>query len=256
MFIIENQLLLLILSFVAGCIGSGVLLRKRSGHRAWLVADLIWVVLGGLGALLAVLAGVYKADSSRIDRQIDVAYAASADFDRGAARFQLGYCEGPTDEPLTVPTDEPLTVLCDKVDFLSASTAKNADLPLFIAITREVLPLRSLNFFSDRSDADMEMIEMADAFDPEQFLVFASRDENTSDALRVLRIKEPLIAADFNILASSYDALVDQIAKLKDEWDNLQANAFILIIQIIAICLVSFAAPFRLGKSIVDIRDS
>lgn len=248
MFIVENQLLLLILFFLAGCVGTGTLLRKRSGHRAWLLADLIWVVLGGFGALLAVLAGLYKADSNQINRQIDVAYAASSAFDRDAARFRLSYCEG--------PKEDPLLILCDKVDFLSASTAKNADLPLFIAITSEVLTLRSLNFFGDRSDADMEMIEMADAFDPDQFLVFPTRDENTSDALRVLRVTEPLIAADYNILAFSYDALIGQVAKLKDEWEYLQANAFILIIQIMAICLVSFAAPFRLGKSFVDIRDS
>lgn len=248
MFVLENQLLLLLLFFASGVIGTVMLLRKPSGHRGWLVADLIWVVLGGFGALVAVLAGVYKADSSQINRQIDVAYAASSAFDRDAARFRLSYCEG--------AQGQHLAVLCDKVDFLSASTARNADLPLFIAITSEVLPLRSLNFFGMRDSEEMQMAKHADEFDPDQFLIFASRDEATSDALRVLRVSQPLIAADYNILASSYDALVKQVGKLKREWEYLQDNAFILIIQIIAICLVSFAAPFRLGKSAVDIRDS
>ncbi|MFK7940139.1 MAG: hypothetical protein AB8B82_12215 [Roseovarius sp.] len=247
MFIIENQLALLILFFATGCVGTGVLLRRRAGHRAWLMADLTWVVLGGFGALVAVLAGVYKADSGQINRQIDVAFSASSAFDRDAARFRLSYCEG--------AQGVHVAVLCDKVDFLSASTAQNADLPLFIAITSEVSPLRSLNFFGRKAEADMEMVSKADAFDPDQFLIFASRDENTSDALRVLRVSQPFVAADFNILASSYDALVTQVGKLKDEWEYLQSNAFILIVQIIAICMVSFAAPFRLGKSIVDLRD-
>ena len=51
MFIIENQLILLILSFISGCIGTAFLLSKPAGDRAWLVADLLWVVLGGVGAL-------------------------------------------------------------------------------------------------------------------------------------------------------------------------------------------------------------
>ncbi|QGX96972.1 hypothetical protein EI983_01260 [Roseovarius faecimaris] len=245
-FIIDNQLIFLTLFFFAGCVGTAVLLRRRAGHRAWLIADLIWVVLGGLGALGAVLAGVYKADSGQINRQIDVAYAASAAFDRDAARFRLSYCEA--------PLSDQIVILCDKADFLAASTAENADLPLFIAITGDVSPLSSLRLFGG-GEAAQEMMKMADAFDPEQFLVFTARNEETDKALQEIRSDHPQIAADFNILASSYEALIAQVAKLKDEWEFLQANAYILLIQIIALCLVSFAAPFRLGKSVVDIRD-
>ena len=246
MFIFENQLLFLIAFFLVGCLGTALLLRKPAGHRAWLLADLVWVVLGGFGALGAVLAGIYKADSGQINRQIDVAFAASSAFDRDAARFRLSYCE--------TPSGAPIMVLCDKADFLSASTAENADLPLFIAITSEVTPLRSLNFFGGGDDSH-GMMEQADEFDPDQFLVFAARDADTDAALVQVRSSDPAIAADFEILASSYDALIAQVTKLKDEWEFLQQNAYILLIQIIAICLVSFAAPFRLGKSIVDIRD-
>ena len=69
-----------------------------------------------------------------------------------------------------------------------------------------------------------------------------------------MRRKVPAIAGDYLILAQSYDDLIEQVSKLKDEWEYLQANAHILVLQIIALCLVSFAAPFRLGKSIVELR--
>lgn len=246
MSILDNQLSFLILFFGAGCLGTAALLRKPAGHRAWLLADLVWVVLGGFGALVAVLAGVYKADSSRINRQIDVAYAASTAFDRDAARFRLSYCEA--------PNGGQIAVLCDKADFLSASTAENSDLPLFIAITGEATPLRSLNFFGFGADAH-DMMDMADQFDPDRFLVFSARDVETDTALEALRHNNPDVAADFNILASSYEALIGQVGKLKQEWEFLQKNSYILLIQIIAICLVSFAAPFRLGKSVVELRD-
>ncbi len=250
-FVAENQLPLLILFFLTGLIGTGFLFRKPAGHRAWKLADLVWVVLGGIGALVAVLAGLYTSDSSRLDRQIDVAYAASLAFDRDAARFRLRFCD-PAYDPDTA-------VLCEKVEFLSASTASNADLPLFIAVTNEVVPLQGLNFlFGRNSKDDMEeargMAAKADAFDLEQFLVFTSLDDTTQAAIDNMRRKVPAIAGDYLILAQSYDDLIEQVGKLKNEWEVLQANAHILVLQIIALCLVSFAAPFRLGKSVVELR--
>ncbi len=247
-FVTENQLPLLILFFLIGSVGTGFLFRKPAGHRAWKLADLVWVVLGGIGALVAVLAGLYTSDSSRLDRQIDVAYAASSAFDRDAARFRLRFCD---------PAYDPDTgVLCEKVEFLSASTASNTDLPLFIAVTNEVAPLQGLHFLFGQQDKDEmeEMAAKADAFDIEQFLVFTSLDDDTQTAIDNMRRKVPAIAGDYLILAQSYDELIEQVSKLKDEWEYLQANAHILVLQIVALCLVSFAAPFRLGKSIVELR--
>ncbi len=247
-FVTENQLPLLILFFLAGSIGTAFLFRKPAGHRAWKLADLVWVVLGGIGALVAVLAGLYTSDSSRLDRQIDVAYAATLAFDRDAARFRLRFCD-PAYDPDTA-------VLCDRVEFLSASTASNADLPLFIAVTNEVAPLQGLHFLFGRQEKDEmdQMAAKADAFDIDQFLVFTTLDDKTQAAIDNMRRKVPAIAGDYLILAQSYDDLVDQVGKLKDEWEYLQANAHILVLQIIALCLVSFAAPFRLGKSVVELR--
>ncbi len=248
MFIADNQFPLLILFFIAGCIGTGFLFRKPAGHRAWKLADLVWVVLGGIGAFVAVMAGLYKTDSSQLDRQIDIAYAATAAFDRDAARFRLRFCEP--------AFDSDIATLCDKVEFLSASTASNADLPLFIAVTDQVAPLAGLGFlFGKRPRDDMgKMVDQANAFDPDQFLVFTSRDAATEGAIDTLRRKVPTIAGDYLILARAYDDLIGQVAKLKAEWEYLQANAHILILQVIALCLVSFAAPFRLGKSIVELK--
>jgi hypothetical protein len=243
MFVIENQLVFLLLAFAAGCAVVAVLLRGRADDRVWKLADLVWVLLGGFGALGAILAGVYKADSSAVERRIDLAYAATAAFDRDTSRFRLRYCEA--------PEGELILQLCEKADFLAASTAENADLPLFISITQDVAPLQSLNFFAG-SDADM--MERARSVDPTEFLVFAPRDAQTREALDRLRPAAPEVAADFTILADSYDALITQVTKLKEEWEYLQSRSFILLIQILSICLVSFAAPIRLGKSIAELR--
>ncbi|WP_424942796.1 hypothetical protein [Aliiroseovarius crassostreae] len=252
-FVTTYQLHLLLALFALGTLGTAFLFRKPAGHRAWKLADLVWVVLGGIGALVAIIAGLYTSDSSRLDRQIDLAYAASADFDRDAARFRLRFCDP--------ALDGEVATLCEKVEFLSASTAANSDLPLFIAVTEEVAPLTGLGFLAfdrHRSPVDdmQEMVAKADAFDLERFLVFASRDENTETAVTKLRKRRPAIAGDFQILAQSYDTLIEQVGQLQREWKYLQDNAHILVLQILALCLVSFAAPFRLGKSLVELRAS
>ena len=206
-------------------------------------------MLGGFGALTAVIAGVYQSDSSQLARQIDVAYAATAAFDRDAARFRLRYCEHGTG-----PATE---VLCDRAEFLSASTASNADLPLFIAITEAAAPLQTLTFVLGERETDMDLATMktdADAFDPQQFLSFAALDDSTRTAIEALRRTRPDVAADYQVLATSYETLISQVSRLKDEWEFLQANAGILLLQIIAIGMVAFAAPFRLGKSLAEFR--
>ncbi|ATG36155.1 hypothetical protein PhaeoP23_02022 [Phaeobacter piscinae] len=249
MMIADNQLLLILMCFGIGSLGTALLFRHPAGHRVWRLADLGWVVLGGIGALVAVLAGIYKADTGRLERQIDIAYAATAAFDRDAARFRLRFCDPAYD------TD--IAILCEKIEFLSASTAGNAELPLFIAVTDQVTPLQGLQLIFGRAENTSEMMEMAakaDAFDPAAFTVFTALDTPTEAAVDSLRRKVPTIAGDFLILARAYDALITQVTQLKSEWEYLQDNAHILILQILALCMVAFAAPFRLGKSVVDLR--
>ncbi len=249
-FIADNQLFLLVACFVIGSIGAAFLFQKPAGHLYWKLADLIWVVLGGFGALVAVFAGVYQADNSQINRQIDIAYAATTSFDQDAARFRLRFCDPAARDP-------DIFTLCDKVEFLSASTASNAALPLFISITAEVVPFRSLNLFAAdpmSGDKMRDMAQKANEIDLDRFLVFTPIDVETQSAIANLRLRASPVAGDFTVLASAYDDLVTKVALLRDEWVYLQNNAHILIIRIIALCLVGFAAPFRLGKSIVELR--
>ncbi|MEP2715348.1 hypothetical protein [Pseudophaeobacter sp.] len=250
-FIADNQLFLILGCFCLGLIGTGFLLRKPAHHRAWKYADLVWILLGGIGALAAVIAGIYKSDSGHLERQIDVAYAATAAFDRDAARFRLRFCDP--------AYDGDIAVLCEKIEFLSASTAGNAELPLFIAVTDEVAPLQGISFLAGSGPAAEEMsakAASASAFDPEAFLVFSALDAPTKQAVEALRSRVPTIAGDFVILARAYEDLITQIQRLKQEWDYLQDNAYILVLQLFALCLVGFAAPFRLGKSVVELRQS
>ncbi|MCY3985310.1 MAG: hypothetical protein OXD29_03915 [Roseovarius sp.] len=249
MFIIENQFLLIALSFLSGVFGTLLIARKPAGHRAWLLADLIWVVLGLFGAMGAIMAGVYKTDSSRLERQIDIAYAATSTFDQDAARFRLRNCGS--------PSAGDVAALCDRVEFLSGSTAKNSALPLFIAVTEKAAPLQGLHLIAGggpKDEIDSELVDRADRYDPGELLAFSAFDEEINNSIKNLRATHPGIAGDYQVLAQSYEKLIEQVTKLGEEWQYLRERSYILHIQIIAICLAGFAAPFRLGKSISELR--
>ncbi|WP_127115231.1 hypothetical protein [Shimia sediminis] len=239
------QLPLMIGCFLIGALLTLILFRMPPSDKPWRIADLVWVVLGGIGALTALIAGIYAEDSTRLERQVAIAHEASIRFDHDAARFRLTYCEA-TQSDTAIP-------LCEKVEFLSASTAKNAALPLFISATQRAAPLRNLPIFGRMKTGMPEMIETADAFDPDTFLAFETRDPTTNAALIKARKTDPAMAADYQVLALAYDHLIAQVSRLKIEWDVLRANAHILLLQMIALCLVAFAAPFRLGKSLKDL---
>ena len=259
-FIIENQVLLLLGCFAIGVAATVPLFGKSPNSRAWKLGDLIWVVLGGIGALSAVLAEVYTADSSKLDRQIDLAYATTRAFDRDAARFRLIHCEG---DRHPGPMQPHIRVLCNKVEFLSASTAENSELPLFLEVTHDTVPLKTLSFLfgnapangSDEMSRADKMAE-AESFDPAGFLAFAAHDDQTRSAMAALSGDGELtaVAAEYQVIASTYEELIEQVGRLKTEWEYLQGNSQILTLQVIALCLVAFAAPFRLGRSIVALK--
>ncbi len=250
-FVLTYQIALVAGCFLLGLLGAALLFRRGASRWAWNLADLVWVVVGGLGALAAILAGVYKNDSSQLNRQIDVAYAALQSFDTEAARFRLLYCETVSPRPdIAAATRD----LCDKVEFLSASTAESHDLPLFHSVSRISRPLQGLGLLAGREDE--AMMEEFEALETARFLAFASEDETTRRAAAVLSAAPEAapVAVEFRLLARSYDDLILKLGRLRTEWDFLQANTQFLAVQVLAICMIAFAAPFRLGKSFAELR--
>jgi len=247
-FITNNQIFIISACFAIGLLATISCMRRSHSGRLWQLADLSWVLFGGFGALTAILAGLYQDDSTRLHRQIDVAYSASAAFDRDAARFRLRYCDH------TRAPDTDLDRLCEKVEFLSASTASNAALPLFISLTQDTANRSGLYLFSPGTASAARMEDQIEELDTDSFLSFDTMDPATVAASKAIQAQDPQISADFQILTHAYDDLITQVQRLKSEYDLLVANAGILALQIMGLCLVALTAPFRLGKSIVDLN--
>ncbi len=255
--LIDHQLTLIAAAFLAGIVGTVLLFLRHAPPRVWKLADFGWVMLGGLGALAAVVAGIYKADSTRLSRQIDVAYAAARTVAHDADRFTRLWCPA---------ADPSMSALCTRVTDIAASTAASNGLPLFIDVARITAPLQDLALFLPRAAPDAAdaalmtemthgaMMEMVETFSPDTYLALAADPGAEAAAAALTRDPTTAAAVDYRLIADAYAGLIGQVQALRTEWDYLQAHRLFLAIQIIAICLVAFAAPFRLGKSIIDLR--
>lgn len=258
-FLLDNQASAILICFFTGSVIAIFLYQSNRGSTSWKVADLIWVALGGLGALTAIISNSYQSEQSRINRQIDVAYSLSQTFEQTSGRFRLLHCEKDRQGPMFRPST---LVLCNKVEFLAASNAINRDLALFVEVTNTTATLKSLRWlFGDSSGqvqgvpmSSDEMMAAANAFNPRELLTFVAMDDETKAALATLQAgpRSADIAAEYQVLATAYETLIDQLERLKVEWDYLQANSVVLLLQLFAVCCIAFAAPFRLGKSFND----
>lgn len=249
-YLLDIQLTLFAACFCAGSLGAIFLFRQSRDGRAWKIADLIWVMLGGVGAITAILAGTYLSNSSQLDRQIDLTRLAATTFDRDAGRFRLRYCE--------TAIDPDTLALCEQVELISATTARNAKLPLFLQRSKTLSgpPTEARAALRHEDFRARQIMKEAEQLGLDDVLLIDLNPEKTKQLIASQRTKSPEISGDFQILNQAYNQLVVQVFALQEEWRRLRDQSAILSLQLLALCLISFAAPFRLGKSIVDLRQS
>ncbi len=256
-FLVENQLLSILGSFCLGSIVAALLYRYAQSSLSWRMADFIWVALGGVGAIAALLSGTYLDENSRVNRQIDISYAVSKNFDTMAERFKLLHCQFDRQGP---GLREPTLVLCEKLRALTKSAVAYQDLPLFLELTAPKIRLAGLDWLypaqpdTDDAASQEKMAAQVASFDTAALLTVASNDWPAAQAWNRLNGSASSdVAADYQVISVTYEDLVATLGRVKAEWDYLQANSVVLLLQVLALCLIAFAAPFRLGRSFTDL---
>ncbi len=208
-FLVENQTLSIVGSFVAGSIIAAVIYRRAQTSLSWKVADFLWVALGGVGAIAALLSGSYQDERGLINRQIDVSFAITKSFEASANRFLLLYCDkdrqGPQFRAVVV-------VVCKKTIALVTSAKANSELPLFLDVAQTRPPFSSLGvLFGGGNPAAADgmskssAMAMIDGFDAAELQTIAVIDYPTRTALSTLNASPFVeISVDYQVLAGSY----------------------------------------------------
>lgn len=154
-----------------------------------------------------------------------------------------------------------MVVVCKKTIALTTSAKTNSELAFFIDVAQTRPLLSSIGFLlggrnqATRADGMSKTCAMAmvDGFDVAQLQTIAVIDYATRTALSSFEASPHAdISVDYQVLAGTYSNLIKQLGRVKAEWDYLEENSIVLILQVIALCMIAFAAPFRLGTSIND----
>ena len=183
---LEHQIASIVGSFIAGSIIAALIYRYAQSSLSWKIADLVWVALGGVGAIAALLSGSYNDERGRVDRQIDISYAITKSFETSAARFHLQHCVTDRQGRLLRPATQ---TLCGKVDLLTTSAHDNSNLPLFLDVAQTRTPLSTLGWVlggktQAAASAGMtvnSMMDMVDGFDVAGLHTIAAMDDPRRD---------------------------------------------------------------------------
>jgi hypothetical protein len=258
---LEYKSAVIVASFILGSVIAVFFYHRSHSSVAWKVADLVSVLLGGIGALVALMAASYNDERGRIDRQVDISYAITKSFEASANRFLLLYCDKDRQGP---PYRAAVVVVCKKTIALATSAKANGELPLFLDVVQTRPPLSSVGLLlgGQNKAADAEgmsktsAMTMVENFDAAELQTIAVIEYTTRTALSTLSASAHAdISVDYQVLAGTYSDLIKQLGRVKAEWDYLEENSIVLILQVVALCLIAFAAPFQVGKAIDDFNN-
>lgn len=255
---LEYKSVVIFCSVILGSVIAVLFYRHPHSSLAWKVADLVSVLLGGIGAIVALMAASYHDERGRVERQIDISYAITKSFEISANRFLLLYCDKDRQGPQYRAA---VVVVCKKTIALVTSAKANSELPLFLDLAQTRAPLSSVGLLlggqNKAAEADgmskTSAMAMVENFDVAELQTIAVIDYATRTALSTLAASPHVdVSVDYQVLAGTYADLIKQLGQVKAEWDYLEENSIVLILQVIALCLIAFAAPFQLGKTIDD----
>ncbi|MFK7867622.1 MAG: hypothetical protein AB8B58_00125 [Roseobacter sp.] len=275
--IIDNQILFLVLAFAIGLILSLFLLNQTHEKKVWRYADLLWIVVGGIGALVAFIVSVFLSNVATTERSIVLVQSSISNAHSDAVAIAAKYCsEAIFPRHLPYYADD-FALLCDAVGGIKEQTAKDSDAFSLVTLLEEERPNAS-PFSMDEFHFDPSQA----AFDPKKVIEFSGMTEALSAALErpgdfssvffKFDIDNPAfesarieligsgvytdLALEYGALKSEYERLVLEFDELRIVWNDIVEQRWLLLMRTIALGMLSFSLPLRLGKSVFEIRET
>ena len=286
--IVENQVLMVITVSIAG-LCTTVLVTLHGSNNRWKIADLVWVICGGMAAISAVLASIYISDDSKIVRKVDLIYVMFDRIGADTARLRESQCNDHNYYSATLIFGNEKSVICHALDRLHFALERLHQQPLFDEVS-----VVSSHQSNSESPLGKSYAESTWAPDAESFAetirkfeslgfgqtTYSNQNggigienrplslvdlENVSFFLNGPGVNSSLevlkdsgfyseMIANYSSIRGAFSVLIEQWQDLASAWDANQRNFYFLALRVIALCFVSFAFPLRVGKSIFELR--
>lgn len=265
-FFIEFELTVYGLSFFGGTLLTLFVWKRAIGRRSWRIVDLVWISIGSLSTGAAVLATAALGTATEVQRNSERLRNDVITINSEANTMKSLYCSRNQGQMLP-NARESLNALCAFVNSVVFDTAENSEL-------RSVLEWVLVEFGKETKD-ELNHIERSGAIyklqdfdDSEPHLSEIGNLKNLP--LFSLKVGPDIIRNNIDLLleASGYDLFIFELTDLRGKFERLtekveafvpniavaKSRVYYLFARIMALMLLVFVVPLRIGKSIHDIK--
>ncbi|MEO9650676.1 MAG: hypothetical protein ABJ360_05650 [Roseobacter sp.] len=132
--VIEYQLWILAGSVILGVFTTSFLFVASRSRRTWQYVDLIWIVIGGLSAVVAFGLSLYLSDASDTQRSIDIFKAQASNLNSDASMFLERNCSSSSERRLSGFYDQAFDSACDATRFIVQETDEQSQTYKFVGL--------------------------------------------------------------------------------------------------------------------------
>lgn len=280
--IVENQFFLIIVFFIIGTVTAHRLFFARNQKKIWKIADLGWIIAGGLSAATAVILSVLLSEINSVRRESDIFTAAVASFNKDAKRFMQVYCTDRADWRFSPVFRENGTILCAHIRKIEAETAEDAKLVRFASIFSSgnekedtdhswAKGIAFRDYDTDEMNTLFDALELANdlnfgeqvtidtgAFSSLAFPVRKISEEEINQTLQILINSGDADAfcSEFITLNSRMKDIRFSTSQLQNRWNTVMRKQPLFLWRALALLVLSFIFPLRVGKSVHELKTS
>jgi len=278
--ILEYKIWLTTACFFLGSLVSVALFVWWSSSKTWKIADLVWIVVGGVATLIAISTSLYLSETSEIKRDIDLARADLRAFSRVVSTFNARHCANTHSEASAQrafwfdPHFESIRSVCSAAISLQNETNEENELYEFIELAATSVrnpPVQMIlgstyidrDSFPATESANSEVTKEDFSISRENLLLENAFNFSAKNLNGIIDgpVQELLSSGNHDEIVNEYlnlnslqTDLQKQFRDLQTSWGEIRNRRFILALRMISIFAVALAFPLRLGKSLNEIR--
>ncbi len=271
----QNLHVNLLVCFLLGLMFAAIIFLGARSKTIWAWVDLIWIFVGGFSAATALLSNLYLNEIEQTKREIDFFRSGSQMIAFETEIFLESRCNARKIDEVLPNVRFSYRSACSRVALLAQSTQLNLTAfsvlevgqPLSNASTRSLDPaayiaLAEIDFDGQLIDKLAEIKNLATALERDtsatglsmwQNLDLSSKfvivvdDESSLSDLRLFGFYDDFVA-EFMALNRLAQVSLENLDGSKQNWDELSLKLAPLGLRNVALMLLAFVFPLRLGR--------
>lgn len=265
-----HQWFIYFISVLLGVLVAIFALVRRKTEQFWKLVDLTWISVGTIATVAAVTTTLYISEISDAQRRIDRLRATIADLNTDAEMFVAIHCSERTLSSIIQVTSLAMREACQDAIVVASETQSTSDLISFtellapsIAINGEESRQRQIhaafdltaNTYTNENGTELTMASLIQAKWLSRAKLNDAEFEGLGNTILFTGFYDKFFF-ELSAIRSRSASIAMEVESLRSSWQLILGKRSLLALRVIALTLISFVAPLRIGKSIFDIQNS